>query len=408
MKKLPFLFIISCISIFSCQKNNSGAEAPIVSTDSFNVMVNNGYGSGKYKIGDTVHIWSKELTATQVFDSWTGDISILTNNEWHTWFVMPAKNITVTANIKSITPFTLKYEMIRGRDRMKPVYSYFPTGYKGTVFLLHGSGGSATQFVSSFEDGEVIKELINDGFGVIITEAEEATTGIDVNADGKIRWTQTPVDTIANVDYANIRIITDTFYNRGTMDKSKPRYSLGMSNGGAFSAALSYVYNYKAGISYCAPAGDVIASLSTVPFQFCMQRFDNNPAVGSQGNADALSNSQSLASRGFCSKYFINEHSPVYPQRFARKNDISITTSMAIFTELKNNGFINSKNYFIGYSDSLSAAFQAHPLQFPTIASLNGLQQYFIVEEINCCVADHQMYSDFTKLSLKFLNKQCQ
>jgi len=403
--KLLFISLIA-VSLFSCKKSDD-TPTPITTVDSFTVTVNNGYGTGKYKIGDTVHIWSKELTSTQVFDSWTGDVAALNTNDWHAWFIMPAKNISVTGNIKAITPFSLNYEMIRGRDRLKPVYSYFPAGHKGIVFLLHGTGGSALQFVSGFEEGEVIKELVNDGFAVIVTEAEEATTGVDANGDGKLRWTQTPVDTITNVDYANIRIITDTFYNRGTTSRSKPRYSLGMSNGGAFSAALSYMYKYKAGISYCAPGGTFVAATSTVPFQFCMQRHDNNPDVGPQGNADALTNSQTLTGRGVCSKYFINERSPVYPQRFARSSDISLATSAAIVAELQANHFLDSKNYFIGYSSDLTAALQANPAAFPVIRSLGVAKIYFVTSEIDCCVTDHHMFSDFTKLSLKFLNTQC-
>ncbi|MEO7049662.1 MAG: hypothetical protein ABI091_30440, partial [Ferruginibacter sp.] len=157
-----------------------------------------------------------------------------------------------------------------------------------------------------------------------------------------------------------------------------------------------------------APAGSFISGSSTIPLQFCMQRFDNNPEVGPQGNADALANSQTLSSRSVCSKYFINEHSPLYPQRFARNTSISIATSAAIFNEIKNNGFLNSKNYFIGYSDDLKNALLSHPSSFPTIISLNILQQSFILAEIDCCVTDHHMFSDFTKLSLKFLNTQCQ
>src|SRR5882757_2469563 len=119
--KLLFISLVT-LCFISCKKSGDTTPAPVITVDSFTVTVNNGYGTGKYKIGDTVHIWSKELTSTQVFDTWTGDITALNNNDWHAWFIMPNKNINVTANIKSITPFTLNYEMIRGRDRLKPVY----------------------------------------------------------------------------------------------------------------------------------------------------------------------------------------------------------------------------------------------------------------------------------------------
>jgi hypothetical protein len=407
MKQLLLLLTAAVyFGSLSCKKTNDTLD-PVVTTDSFTVSVSNGYGSGKYKIGDTVHIWSKEFGSNQLFDSWTGDNSLLNINDWHAWFVMPGRNVSFIGSIKNIAAFTLTLEQIRGRDRLKPVYSFFPAGHKGIVYLLHGSGGSAQQVSSQFEAQQVIKELVNDGFAIIVTEAEEATTGVDVNGDGKLRWTQTPVDTFTNIDYANIRIITDTFYKRGITSRTKPRYSLGMSNGGAFSAALSYMYSFKAGVSYCAPGGTFISSVSTVPFQFCMQRYDNNPDVGPTGNANALANSQTLSSRGICSRYFINEHSPLYPERFARMPGISLPVSMAIFNEIKNKGLLNAKNYYNGFSDTYTTAVLAAPLQFPAFISLTTAQKLFVLEQLDCCISDHQMFSDFTKLSLKFLNTQC-
>lgn len=413
MKYLSLL-IIAFTCFISCQKGSTDPLTPITPTptptiDSFTVTVLNGYGTGKYKTGDTVHIFSTAYTDAQTFDKWSGtDVALLNAfEEWHTWFIMPARNISFTGSIKTITPVTLQYEMIRGRDRNKPVYYYFPAGHKGFVYLLHGSGGSAANTVNNYEFKQLCKDLVNDGFGIIVTEAEEATTGIDVDGDGKLRWAYTPYDTVTNVDYANIRILTDTFYNRGITDRSKFRYSVGMSNGGAFSASLSSLFKYKAGVSYCAPGGSAIALTSVTPFQFCMARFDNHENVGPQGNADALSNSNTLLGRGICSKYFIKERSPLYPERFARKGDISIAKSSAVFNELKSKGYIDNKNYFIGYSGAFTTAYQASPTAFPEVNSLTLLQKLFIVEQIDLAVSDHQMYSDYNKATLRFLNKQC-
>src|SRR6185312_11877170 len=152
-------FFVACIFFISCKKNPQ-TNNPISKTDSFSVTVNNGYGSGKYKTGDTVHIFCENYSANQIFNKWSGDISLLNApDEWHTWFIMADKNVSFTASLQNTTPFTLKYEQI--------------------------------------------KDLVNNNFGIIITEAEEATTGIDANGDGKIRWYLLPADTIANVDYAN-------------------------------------------------------------------------------------------------------------------------------------------------------------------------------------------------------------
>ncbi len=404
---LPLL----CLAfLFACKKETStGGGTNPSTTDSFTVSVSNGYGAGKYKTGDTVHIFSMAYSTSQLFDTWgSTDASLLNGkDEWHTWFIMPAKNVSFSGSLKNITPVTLSFEQIRSRDRLKPVYYFFPVGHKGFVLLLHGSGGTAQHFVNSYEYQQLIKDLVNDNFGVIVTEAEEATTGVDANGDGKLRWGTTPYDSVTNIDYANIKIITDTFYNRGVTNRGKLRYSVGMSNGGNFSSYLSALFSYKAGISYCAPSGAPIAAISVTPLQFCMARFDNNENVGPAGNANALTNSQTLTGRGICSKYYMQEHSPLYAERFARKGDITNAQSTSLFNELKSKGFLNSKNYFIGFSDALTTAYQANPTSFPVLNSLNVLQKLTVIEQIDLAVSDHQMYSDYNRATLKFLNTQC-
>ncbi|MEO6252327.1 MAG: hypothetical protein ABIO79_03445 [Ferruginibacter sp.] len=406
MKQL--LIAITALFVISCNKSSTDIITPIVpAVDSFTVAVNNGYGSGKYKIGDTVDIFSIAYGDNQQFDKWSGDVSLLNAfEEWHSWFIMPNRNVSFTGSLKTITPVTLNFEMIRGRDRMKPVYSYFPAGHKGFVYLLHGTGGTAQNTATSYEFKQLIKDLVTDNFGIIITECEEATTGVDANADGKLRWLVAPADSVSNIDYANIKILTDTFYNRGTTNRSKLRYSAGMSNGGNYAAYLSAYYKHKAGVSYCAQAGAV--SLTTLtPLQFCMARYDNNENVGPTGNAAALSNSQTISGRGVCSKYFIKEHAPLYAERFARRGDISIAKSAAVFNELKAKGYLNNKNYFIGFSDVLVNAYTANPASFPELNSLTVLQKLFVVEQIDLSVSDHQMYSDYNRATLKFFNTQC-
>ena len=181
-----------------------------------------------------------------------------------------------------------------------------------------------------------------------------------------------------------------------------------MSNGGNFSSYLSSLFSYKAGVSYCAPSGAPIAVSSVTPLLFCMARFDNNENVGPTGNANALTNSQTMTGRNVCSKYYMQEHSPLYPERFSRKGDITMVKSVSLFNELKNKGFLTTKNYFIGFSDALLTAYQANQTSFPELNSLNILQKLTVIEQIDLAVADHQMCSDYNRATLKFLNSQCQ
>lgn len=409
MKKIYFLVFVSVLVVlFSCKK----APAPKQNSSNgggYTVTVNNGYGSGTYNVGDTVNIFSNPCNNNQLFDKWTGNTALLQHpNEWHTWFIMPSTNVTVTSNIKNIQSFSLVSDNIMGRDRLKPVYYYFPTGQKGVVYLLHGTGGNAQNIVTSYEWYQIIKQLVDDNFGVIITEAEESTTGVDANGDGKIRWTLIPSDTVNNVDFANISIITDTLCNRGLMSWSEPRYSIGMSDGGFFSAALAHTYHFKASVQYCSQGSPSLMQITTIPTQFCMARNDQNPSVGSQGDADALSYSQDLNSRGVCSQCLFNERSPIYPERFATNGDISVAQSQDIFNELKAQGYIDNNNYFIGYSDALVTDVQDNPSHFPIIKSLSFNQLQAMLSQINIAVADHHIFSDYSKATVNFLDNFCQ
>jgi len=320
---------------------------------------------------------------------------------------MPGKDVHFTGTTEPAAAFALQWEQLRGRDRIKPVYYYFPAQPKGIVYLLHGTSGSAKALVAGFEWQELIKDLVHDHFAVIITEAEEATTETDLNGDGSIRWNVLPWDTVTNVDYANIRVLTQTFCQRQLLPSGLPQYAVGMSNGGNFATALSTIYRFQAGVSYCAPSGDQIAQITGTPLQFCMARFDQNPNVGPAGNAAALSNAQTIAGRGLCSRYLVKERSPLYPERFARSGQLSLPASAAVFNELKQKGYLNTKNYFLSTSDALLSDYQANPAAFPQLNNLGIDQRMFVFQQISLAVSDHHMYSDYNKTTLKFLNTPC-
>ena len=109
-----------------------------------------------------------------------------------------------------------------------------------------------------------------------------------------------------------------------------------------------------------------------------------------------------------CSKYFEHDKSPVYPERFARRSDISIATSTALFNELKNNNWLDSKKYLKAVSDSISTAMLASPSTYPTYNSLSLLQRDYVNGQLDDMFAAHQFYSDFNKTTIKFMDSQCQ
>lgn len=379
----------------------------IVHAQSFTLAVTNGYGSGSYHTGDTVHIWSAEYDSASTFDYWSGDVSLLeSDKEWHTTFIMPSNNVSLTAHIRTMPTYQIYYEQIMGKNNLKNVYYYFPPNMKGIIYLLHGTGGSARGWIDKTEGRSFTNAAIADTFGIIVTEAEEITLNTDLNGDGKLRWSLSPFDSVANVDYANIKVLTDTFINRGWMTYSTPRFSFGMSNGGSYSSALSYLYHYRAGISYCASGTDILFQATSVPFAFRMALYDDNEEVGPEGNYQAWQHDSTLEARSICHDYLIHDRQPIYPERFARIPGVSVAVSQNIFNELVANGQLDAGYYALS-SDSITAHILSSPSSYPVILSqpVNVLQD--ISNKIGAANAQHQFYSDLNHASLMFFNTLC-
>lgn len=373
----------------------------------FNLSVNNGYDSGDYQAGDTVHIWSMAYDNTKTFGQWTGDSSFLERpKEWHTSLIMPSQNVSVAAVINEMPSYTILSEQIMGVNNLKNVHSCFPTNLKGVIYLFHGTGGNASNWMNTIEYRSFVNAAIADSFGIIATEAEEITLNTDLNNDGKLRWLTFPLDTVNGIDYLNITTITDTFVLRGVMTPSTPKFSVGMSNGGSFSAAISAAYNYTAGISYCASSAQTIFNDRNNPFAFRMAKYDDNAEVGPQGNYEAWQNDSILEARSICHDYEILDRQPIYPERFARIQGISIATSQAIVNDLANNGHLDGDNY-AAHSDTIKNAILANPALYPTIISLSPAAQIEALNQIAASNAEHKFYSDYNFETLDFLTNLC-
>jgi hypothetical protein len=392
MKRVVLLLICSCSLIFT-------------NAQTFNLTVNNGYGSGTYNAGDTVHVWSMEFDSTKVFRTWTGDTTFLNlPNEWHTFLVMPAQNVSVTANLQAVTPFAFQYEQIQGATNLKNVYSYFPPGMKGVIFCLHGTGGNAASLVTKTEMRTFLNALVADTFGVIITECEETTLSTDLNGDGRIRWFAYPIDSTTNVDYMNIKAITDTMINRGEFNYSTPRFSVGMSAGGSFSSTLSFLFNYKSAAIYCAEGQDTVFTLSSVPVIWALQQ--NDGTLGPTGNANAYLNYLELSGNGICASYNMHKQFPLYPEYFARNNGISVSLSQSIFNELQTNGQIQAGNY-ANLGSVIVSDITANPSNYPVILSLSFDLQQQLINNVMAANAEHEFYTGFTNTTIQFFNSGC-
>jgi hypothetical protein len=378
----------------------------------YSVTVTNGYGTGNYNPGDTVYAFAKEFGYDSEFVSWTINPASLKTiddaREWRFRFIMPAQNITVKAKIQALLDDnTIKYEKIEGKDTLKNVYYSFPHNQKGVVFIFHGSGSRADAWIgtNNFDRFNLTKDLIAAGYGVIITECEEATLNKDLNGDGRIAWNVNPLDSVNNVDYANLAALRDTFKRRGNIRDTTKLFSIGMSAGGFLSSAFSYYFNCAAGISYCAPSDTGIVTKTTVPFMFCIA--PNDHVITLPGNMLADSDFDTLQLRGICSNFYKNEVFPIYPQYFARSDSISIEQSKNIYSELLANNFASSKGFLLFLPLQIDSMAMDEPSTFKTFNNLSASENAQVIQLLNIAYGDHEFYSDHDKRSIAFLDSLC-
>lgn len=380
-------------------------DAGNASTD-YLLTVQNGYGSARYKAGDTVHVFA--TFQNTVFGKWElpADIKpISMDKEWHISFIMPARDITIIAKKSNKALQALKQEQIKGVQRNKQVAWAFPDNMIGVVYLFHGTGGGVDGWLpGNTEKYQMVQDLLADSLGVIITESEESTLRQDLDGDGNIRWKVSAPVLDSSIDYQNLKAITDTMIQRGVLPASLPRYGVGMSNGGAFAIAASAALGYNAAISYCASGRTTQMYSITMPVLWCMARNDDNENVGEEGNEQAFSNYQILINRGIKAEYKMYNGAPIYSQRFLRAGTDSATSAL-IFTEIKNAGLLQQNGFLKYRADSILRTIIARKDVFPITNSQPARLQSRLNEQIRATDAAHEYYSDFNRTSIAFLKK---
>lgn len=394
MKKIAFAIVALCLtkSIFA---------------QTFNLTVNNGYGSGTYQAGDTVHIWSVAYDSTKTFGEWTGDIASLNRpKEWHTTLTMPNQNISVTAVIDNMPAYSITYELMQGLNNPFNVYYYFPPNPIGIVYLFHGTGGSAENFIYGVENRSFTNATIARGYAIVSMDAEEVTLNQDIDEDGGRRFMTQPIDTINNVDYRNIKKITIEFINRGWITPGTPRFSIGMSAGSNFSAATSYIWNFT-GVGYCSRAQNTGFNVRLSPFAYRLSRYDDNPSYNYPvGLQQALANVALLDTRGICNDLYENDRQPIYPERFARVPGISVANSILMYNELVVNNQIDANGYALNTS-VIQANVLANSSAYPTIVNFISQGVTGMVSQIGASNAEHSFYSDYNAATLDFFADPC-
>jgi len=115
---LPSVMPISLLLLVSLMMGICIA-APVHAQTTYPLTVTGGYGSGSYRVGDTVHIWAKALPTDSAFVAWrtvAGTAAVADTAEWHTTLIMPASALSLRAHFAPPPAWTATEEQIQDRD----------------------------------------------------------------------------------------------------------------------------------------------------------------------------------------------------------------------------------------------------------------------------------------------------
>ena len=346
-----------------------------------NLTVTNGSGDALIRGRQIVHIWADPNPSGMVFDRWTGDTALVQNPlEYHTKVNNLSLNINLTATYKPAPAWNPTFEMINGSQ----MGYYFPAAPVGVIFHFHGTGGSATGLFSDSEQRVFANEAVAENYAVVSLSSVDR-----VNR----QWNPSP-QLENNPDMQNVQAALNLFISRGWITSSTRIFANGISNGGAFAPRVSRALNFRGTSIFIAAGPSNVMLQTTVPTIWNVMQ--NDTTIGADGIAQATANYQNLLGRGVVAQYNLLSPSPVYPERFRRIGNLTAQDSQTIYSSLKQNGFLDSRDYLI-QNPTLSNWASVIPPQYNIYLNEIG-------EQLSICYTEHKFYSDYNRRVLSFFN----
>lgn len=386
-------FLVAAICLPACGDGGGGGGSG--SAGPVSLTVTQGSSSGQVAAGSTVHVWADPAGPDQVFDGWTGDVAGLDDPESASArLLMPAGTVHLTATYRSSpawTPVLDTQATIPALSSSVQAWSYFPSSPLGVVLLFHGRGGSGSNWFSNAENLILARDVVADGLGIVALDSNDRVIK---------EWDVTL--SAANVDFQNVNAALDAFIARGLMGATTSIYCLGTSNGGSMSPRVALWLSTqssprpaRASAVYIAESQAIIMGNTNIPNTWGLARNDGT-GVTIQGAQD---NFGILSGRGIDALFWINEPSPVYPERFWRISGLTADDSRTIQASLKSAGYLDAQDYFVGdptltgpgtWTDAVPPPYDTPPL-------INQIQK-----QLDVCDAQHQFFSDINRRTLRF------
>jgi CubicO group peptidase (beta-lactamase class C family) len=347
------------------------------------LIVANGSGGGLIAAGSAVDAFAQAPGEARIFARWRGDSPMLADpRAWHAPLTTSSRASTLTAEFFSI-PGSL--DTTTGNINGSRYRQLIPANPRGLVFSFHGSGGSGDLPFTKSEARVATRLLLSRGFGVI---------GLDSVNRVDRQWN--PQFALSNPDVVNVQGIIEHLRTAGTIGASTPIHCEGTSNGGGFCSRISALLGFRAQSLMIADGIEPIMAQTPVPTIWTLGRFDPTLAPGYLERA--AQSAAGMSARGIVNELNIVEASPVYPERFARIDGVSVADSTALVASLRSAGFLDASGRVIRdpRGNALDAIIPA------ALRSRSGE----IVAQMELAAAAHEYYSDHAHRVVHFFEAQ--
>lgn len=383
-----------------------GTGAPVALT------VNSGSGGGTYPAGSRIDIVANPPAPGQVFDRWTGDVSVLGNAPQlplipRVTLTVPTAAVTLTATYKTAPVWTTSSiagfnpQNQAGPNNTTTTVSttltyHVPANANGLVFLLHDAGGASAEWFERPNQLLFARELVAAGYGVAALNSLNRTAGT---------WAA-PAVLANNLDALNHSAAIDRLVNLGAIAAGKPVFLVG--RGAGANAAARYAdllasatpaRPVKGAVLFLAAGIDTLAVTSKVPHFYALA--SNDDSLGAAGVAAARDSSQLLLGRGIPTGVIATTVSPLYSGRLrslALTAPFTADDAQAVWAALKTAKVIDENSYPLT-SPSLAAVSAALPAAYRGRAA-------DVAAEIAIAAAEREFFSEGNSRVITFLNNR--
>lgn len=378
----------------------------VLTAQSYKLTVLNGYGSGVFKAGDTVMVWSKAIPNDSVFNGWNQDVKVkcmITPREWTSGIIMPATDITITATFMYAEPLQWNEADVDVGFVKKHVWYSIPKNPIALITLHHFTNGRGKLWTERTEYTQFAHAARAMGFGLLAYNCDEVDSGPQDN-DNKDQWKAFPVSVTQNPDHKATRALLDSLIARNLVTEQTPLFAVGMSVGGGYTLSVAMTLGYTAWANYCSGGPITIADSTTIPGIQAPAINDANAddAPIGENNKKAREVYEKLIGRGVRCEWMQNQPQPLYPQRFARISGVTIAKSTAMLNQLRDKGFLYPNDIPKIQSDTLEYVIKNYPAVLSEFSTLPETQWKEALYQYRVAFADHEFHSNFTYATLDF------